>query len=320
MRKLIICLMILNVSGTYATNDNAATSKEYVDTELATKQPTIPAEGANVIMTFDSTATNGIGTKQIYDESANYASQQDALVTAQTANAAVQMAINGEFECVLYDPDNPTDCWWWNIKSKENLGNTLPTGYTQLEYITGDENCWFNTNIPWQNVSRFVGKAQQSRQDQLNRAVLGSSSIEANDFYGSQYMGGTTFQWYWSSGIAPTTTAVFDITYADNVYRGTVNNIPVQRNMDTGRFPGNVLIMNSSILTGSFNRRFIGNVWYIKLYGNNGELIFNGVPAMHNDVVGMYDAISGTFLTNQDSSGTCGAGPVAGNLYMPQNQ
>ena len=65
MRNIIIVIVMLCTFAVYAENENAATSKEYVDTELATKQPTLPAAGANVVMTFDSTATDGIGTKNI---------------------------------------------------------------------------------------------------------------------------------------------------------------------------------------------------------------------------------------------------------------
>ncbi len=118
MKKIIIYLMALCTFDAYAANENAATSKEYVDTELATKQPTIPAQGNNVVMTFDSTATDGIGEKAIYDESTAYDTQQNALVTAATANAAVQMAINGEFICTEYSNIDPTDCWLWGIKSE----------------------------------------------------------------------------------------------------------------------------------------------------------------------------------------------------------
>ncbi len=116
MKKIIICLMALCTFDAYAANENAATSKEYVDTEIATKQPIIPAQGNNVVMTFDSTADNGIGAKQIYDETASYAEQQDALVTAGTANAAVQMAINGEFYCKEWSTIVENDCWLWGIK------------------------------------------------------------------------------------------------------------------------------------------------------------------------------------------------------------
>lgn len=116
-KKFIFAIMcVVSIATAYAENEPAATSKEYVDAELATKQPTIPAEGANVVMTFDSNATDGIGTKNIYDPSGSYATQQNALVTAATANAAVQMAINGEFVCHEWNPDDSTDCWLWDIK------------------------------------------------------------------------------------------------------------------------------------------------------------------------------------------------------------
>ena len=134
MKKIIISIMlVLGTAGAYAANENAATSKEYVDTAIAAKQPTIPAEGANVVMTFDSTADNGIGTKQIYDETASYVSQETALVTAQTANGAVQMALNGELTCQEYSTIDPTDCWLWNLNSVPE--RQLPAGYTALPYL-----------------------------------------------------------------------------------------------------------------------------------------------------------------------------------------
>ena len=126
MKKIIIATTLaLCAFGVRAENEPAATSKEYVDAELATKQPTVPAAGENVVMTFDSTATDGIGTKNIYDPSGSYAAQQDALVTAATANAAVQMAINGEFVCHEYSTIDPTDCWLWKIKEPVSPSRNL---------------------------------------------------------------------------------------------------------------------------------------------------------------------------------------------------
>ena len=124
MRKIVIALMMLSLFAAHAENENAATSKEYVDTEIATKQPIIPAEGNNVVMTFDNTAADGIGTKNIYDPSGDYASQQDALVTAGAANAAVQMAINGEFYCKEWSTIVENDCWLWGIRETTNLLRT----------------------------------------------------------------------------------------------------------------------------------------------------------------------------------------------------
>ena len=313
MRKFIIAIIcILGTAGAYAENENAATSKEYVDTELATKQPTIPAAGNNVVMTFDSNATDGIGTKNIYDPSDSYMNQQNALVTAGTANTAVQMAINGEFECVLYDPDNTTDCWWWNIKQPTRL----PAGYTELEYIESDGICYFNTSIAWENVSMFRGKAQATKiLDNLNRAVLGGSSRDdVSAFYGFWYTTATGYaQWYWNTNIPPTTTAEFNISYIGNQYIGTINGTSTASNQS--KFDGTVQIMNTR---SSNNRYFTGRVWYIQLFDSNGAMIFNGIPARNtNNTVGIYDTVSGTFLTNA-GSGNCIAGPVVS--FLPQNQ
>ena len=133
-KKFIIAIMcVFGIATAYAENENAATSKEYVDTEIATKQPTISAAGNNVVMTFDSTATDGIGTKNIYDPSGSYAAQQDALVTASTANTAVQMAINGELVCTGYSDIDPNDCWFWSIVTQSPNKFPAPANQTQTQ-------------------------------------------------------------------------------------------------------------------------------------------------------------------------------------------
>ena len=148
MKKIIITIMcVFGIANAYAENENAATSKEYVDTAIATKQPTIPAEGNNVVITFDSSADDGIGTKPIYDESASYASQQDALVTAATANAAVQMAINGEFYCKEYSTIVENDCWLWGIKP-HTTGKNL--------FNKDDSSLQFNGYLAYGGGERFV--------------------------------------------------------------------------------------------------------------------------------------------------------------------
>ena len=140
MKKFIIAItLVLCTFGAFAENENAATSKEYVDTELAAKQPTIPAEGNNAVMTFDSTADDGIGTKQIYDETASYATQENTLVTAATANAAVQMAIQGEFVCTEYSTIDPTDCWMWTIvPARHDAGISPGDGEWFRAYFTSE--------------------------------------------------------------------------------------------------------------------------------------------------------------------------------------
>ena len=69
----------------------AVTSESYVDSAVAPLQDEIPAVNTNTVLINTGTAGE-IGQKQIYDSNADYASQQNALVTVETFNAAVQNA------------------------------------------------------------------------------------------------------------------------------------------------------------------------------------------------------------------------------------
>ncbi len=104
MKKFMAFLFfVLFVGGAFAAGENITTSKSYVDAEIAQKQEIIPANsGTTQVIT--NTGTDGdIGTKDIYNSSNAYAGQSGALIDAATMNAAVQNAINSEFECVEDD-------------------------------------------------------------------------------------------------------------------------------------------------------------------------------------------------------------------------
>ena len=111
MKRFFVFLFSVLLSyGAFAAGENVPTSKSYVDAEIATKQDKIAANnGAAQVLTNTGTAGE-IGTKNIYNSSAAYGGQSDALIDAGTMNAAVQNAIDNEFECV----DN--DCTLFNIR------------------------------------------------------------------------------------------------------------------------------------------------------------------------------------------------------------
>lgn len=324
MKKIVIALMMLCTFGAYAANENTATSKEYVDTELATKQPTIPAEGNNVVITFDSSATDGIGTKEIYDETASYASQENALVTAGTANAAVQMAINGEFECVLYDPDNPTDCWWWNIKSAQRL----PAGYTELEYITFDGNSYIDTGVVLTDATNIENvlniKAQTISGFQTITGFMPSSSV-----YTPRY-GINIYYSKWMIGINETVvsennddTNKHTLKFVTSDSTQTLydsDNILITTSISVYALNNNTLslYLGARHNSSGVQNYFIGNIGlsYLK---QNGVTLYDYIPCRRDsdNVVGFYDTVSQTFKTN-GGNGTLTAGPVAS--YLPQNQ
>ncbi len=101
MKKFMAFLFfVLFVGGAFAAGGNVPTSKSYVDSKLGEKQDIIPAnDGAARVLTNTGTAGE-YGTRGIYDANGDYATQTQNLVDAASMNAAVQNAIDSEFECV----------------------------------------------------------------------------------------------------------------------------------------------------------------------------------------------------------------------------
>ena len=127
MKKIFVAVLIGFSFVAYANDVTKITSKTYVDTEIAKKQDAVPAVNANTVMTHTDTAGT-VGQKAIYDATGSYATQQDALVTAGTADAAIQMAIEGEFVCAGW-PDGVEhtydNCWLWRIQEPVNQSRNL---------------------------------------------------------------------------------------------------------------------------------------------------------------------------------------------------
>ena len=112
MKKLfiIVCSLFVGI----ANADNVITSKEYVDTQGATLQPEISAKNANTVLTYPAAGTDAPGEKAIYDASAAYGAQTDALVTAGQFNNALQTALDTEFVCVSR---NDQGCLLYEIRA-----------------------------------------------------------------------------------------------------------------------------------------------------------------------------------------------------------
>ncbi len=119
MKKFLFVLFgVFAIAGAFAAGENIPTSKSYVDSKLAEKQDTIPAnDGAARVLTNTGTAGE-YGTKGIYDANGAYATQTQNLVDAATMNAGVQNAIDSEFQCIEWvNPDDHTsDCLLMDIR------------------------------------------------------------------------------------------------------------------------------------------------------------------------------------------------------------
>ena len=146
MKKLfiIVCALVVGI----ANADNVITSKEYVDTAGAALQPQIPAKNTNTVLTYPAAGTDAPGEKAIYDASAAYATQSDALVTAGDFNNALQTALDTEFVCVSR---NDQGCLLYEIRAatpksaSKNLFNKNTITEKALIVFENGANGTFNT-------------------------------------------------------------------------------------------------------------------------------------------------------------------------------
>ena len=136
MKKFLAFLICVLVTGTtFATGENVATSKAYVDTAVAQKQDAIPANDGTAQVLTNTGTPGSVGTKNIYDSTGEYAEQTGALVTAGDFNTAVQNAIDMEFTCIEWNAAG--DCLLVDIQSHANLlGTPVDASYANFDTKT----------------------------------------------------------------------------------------------------------------------------------------------------------------------------------------
>ena len=326
MKKIIISLMmIFCVCVVHAEHENISTSQYYVDAKSAEKQDAVPANNANSVMTYDSTSADGIGIKAIYDTSASYAGQSKALVTASTANTAIQNGINNEFVCA-----NPQGgCTLWRIHNKTRQ-SILPSGYTALEYLESDGEAYIDTGMEAKSGTMVKTKFQITGTPpaiNTDYGFLGALNTGVSKYFlylfdrnSSTDLMVYTFvadgRFQESVTITDHNIHTMEITnngdyYMDNQLKGTGL---YTRSEDSGRNIG-IFRIKTSVLMRSFASRF----YYVKL--DNGTTRRDFIPARRDsdNELGMYDIITNTFFTNAAGTGEFIGGPIV-NLYLPVGQ
>ena len=117
MRKFLISMLcIFACFSAYCAGENIPTSKSYIDSALVPKQDIIEGTNDSPQLLTNTGTAGEYETKDIYDSTASYGGQSKSLIDAQTMNTAVQNAIDSEFQCVEYNPNDPTDCWLMDIR------------------------------------------------------------------------------------------------------------------------------------------------------------------------------------------------------------
>ena len=317
MKKLLITLLAVTIScGAFAivANDNA-TSKLYVDTTVATRQDSVDANDANTVMTY--TATPGtVGTKGIYDSTGAYAAQENALVPADVANNAIMNAINMEFTCAEYNPNDATDCWKWSINTVPE--QSVPSGYTALPYLESTGTQWLDLGMPVGSGENITVKFEYTTDTPAPwfGAVDGTALNTSLAFIFS-YLGnyGLTFK------ITAKNTADIDsncsgggATLSLNIpyifyWHGTPFNVPsllpqtirLMCLYNMGPYFLYTPTMNAYLFAVHYSNRVRTRPMRIYYFRVEGKM--NLIPARRDSdgELGMYDTIRNTFLTNQGS-------------------
>jgi len=212
----------------------------------------------------------------------------------------------------------------YNINYVLNGGNALPSGYTQLEYIQSTGTQWIDTGIYAPNVTRFIIKGFVTNNGTMNTQLLGGTQGGVTEIFGSRYFDAFSMieSWYpvnqtHNDGLVPNNVvATTDATLVSPyVQTGTITNESTNESFTFNNFVDGTTwwsfpAQNLLLFGGDSNRRSpLAKCYYLILYTNTG-IVFSGIPARRNsdNVLGMYDTVSGTFFTN-DGTGTFVAGP-----------
>lgn len=199
------------------------------------------------------------------------------------------------------------------------LAPALPTGYTELEYIishwtSSSAYSYIDTNIILNVNSRIETKFLiPTSTSTTNYAIFGASN-------GSTYnTGECALFWNYSGGrmffepVKPTSNSTSSVLqqincYPDRIYKVSYDKEYIDINSTLyasnwySEYQGNrslyIGATHRSGSTGGWGSDLL-QIYYTRVY-NNGELIFNGIPAKKNsdNTIGMYDTITQSFFSS----------------------
>jgi len=215
----------------------------------------------------------------------------------------------------------------YNIIYVLNGGNSLPSGYTQLEYIESTGGQYIDTGVYLTANSQidFIAKVPDTSD---NHAFFGASN-------GAAYNNGE-IGLFWYDGrfdsVCPLSNnsstnspvgglqanAIYSIRYTHSgIFANGVQIIYFQNFYPSYTGSRTAYIFSSHREPAVSAKYMSAMMLYNFMITNNGTTAFNGIPARRNsdNVLGLYDTVSGTFKTNI-GTGNFIAGPDGGTTVQ----
>lgn len=233
----------------------------------------------------------------------------DYVPARQAATAGFYDKVSGTFKTAsnlvadgntVPTPDAPMDIVSNNGVLKVRHQSGLPLGYTLLDYIESSGPQYIDPQVS--GNARWVITAQANTVKGSSQSLISSTSLASGGTWYGEFT--NTGHWDVASGgtdIPSTTKTTADLTFDGNGVRGTIGSTSVDRAASVTQ--GTWRIFRTT--DGQYP--FAGKLFDAKVY-QGGVLVRNFIPAKDsNNVVGLYDTVSGTFFTN-GGTGTFTAG------------
>lgn len=194
-------------------------------------------------------------------------------------------------------------------------GSRLPSGYTELAYIESNGSQYIKTGVTPSNTIGFYVDAQKTTNNSTDSFVIGARQSSGNtrcciDIDHTASAGPFLFGWNTNTPVDSRVNVGLDRFSAEmnfrNSRKGIING--VERSGYTSQLSSTLSSGSYQIYLFALNRYgtvvsgFKGKVWSIKVT-SGADIVHDYVPAMRDSdsVVGMYDLVSDTFLTNAGS-------------------
>jgi len=210
----------------------------------------------------------------------------------------------------------------YNINYVLNGGNSLPSGFTQLEYLEATDTQYIDTGIAPTNNTGFVIDFQYTNSMDREQIIIGS--FDPN-FLIDRYNGNFAYAYRGYQGLDESFQMSADALVARTKMELNWKNDGMFRFGDIVRqIPANTFsnsrpmrIFDCNGLSRDGYGIISARVFNVKI-SNNTTIVRNMIPARRDSdgELGMYDMVSGNFFTNS-GTGTFTAGPDT--TVMPTN-
>lgn len=197
------------------------------------------------------------------------------------------------------------------------VNNTIPSEYTELEYIYFSGTQFIDTEFIPNQDTRVICKINFTLLDSSIRCIFGSRNDSSKESFTFWKFSDTISRYDYgnaSKQMSITPYGVFTIDANKNFI--TVNSTKYTLSSQNFTSPHSMKIASTRSPSNSANtdanqndtRRFKGNLYYFKIF-NDEELVRDFVPVERNDgVLGLYDIVNRKFYTNS-GTGSFSKGP-----------